>query len=183
MAHSFTRRDSSREFKRVVLVVVVMVGLFFIGFCVVTPVYWLLKRDLTHKVSCFCAPCDCTVQLDLPSPLSTLISDTFKDCGLHDPELKEEMEKDNADLLAEELHLHEIVANETLEHTRTLMKVAMRTSSQFQREAERCNARMETCEGARERAERLLTEERKLSDLWEKRARQLGWIQDGRVYT
>ncbi|XP_044483436.1 uncharacterized protein LOC123209437 [Mangifera indica] len=180
MAHSFPRRDKCREFKKRVVLVV---GLFLIGFCVWTPVYWHLKRDLTHKVLCSCAPCDCTLQLDLPAPLSTLISDTFKDCGKHDPELKEEMEKDNEDLVAEELHLHETVASETLEHTRALIKVAMTTSSQFQREAERCNARMETCEEARERAERLLAEERKLSDLWEKRAQDLGWIQDGNFYT
>lgn len=116
---------------------------------------------------------------------SKLISsvNVHADCGKHDPELKEEIEKDNEDLVAEELHLHETVASETLEHTRALIKVAMTTSSQFQREAERCNARMETCEEARERAERLLAEERKLSDLWEKRAQDLGWIQDGNFYT
>jgi hypothetical protein len=48
-------------------------------------------------------------------------------------------------------------------------------TSQYQKEAEKCNFGMDTCEAARERAEEVLQEQRKLSATWEFGARERGW--------
>lgn len=85
------------------------------------------------------------------------------------------MEKQFVDLLTEELKLQEIVSEEHLRHMNITFGEARRLALQYQREAEKCNTATETCEQARERAEALLTKERKVTHLWEQRARQLGW--------
>lgn len=105
------------------------------------------------------------------------------DCGNHDPDVHEEMEKDIVALLSEEIDLQKRVDNDSSEHTRALIMDARRASSHYQKEAEKCNAQTETCEEARERAEAELVEEYKLSALWEKRARELGWKYNRKMYT
>ena len=85
------------------------------------------------------------------------------------------MEKQFVDLLTEELKLQEAVAEEHNRHMNVTFAEAKRIASQYQKEAEKCNAATETCEGARERAEALLIRERKVTLTWERRARQLGW--------
>lgn len=97
------------------------------------------------------------------------------DCGKHDPVLNEEMNKGLLTMLSEELNLQKVVANESLEHTKRLVMDARKTFSQYQKEAEKCNIGMETCEEARQRAEAELIEERRLTALWENRAREYGW--------
>ncbi|KAI3423723.1 uncharacterized protein J3R85_010716 [Psidium guajava] len=97
------------------------------------------------------------------------------DCGSKDPDLKQEMEKQFVDLLAEELKLQEAVAEEHIRHMNITFAEAKRVASQYQREAEKCNSATEICEGARERAQVLLINERKVTLMWEKRARQMGW--------
>lgn len=97
------------------------------------------------------------------------------DCGKDDPDLKEEMEKQFDDLLSEELRLHEAVGKEHSQHMNITLSEARKSASQYQREAEKCNAATETCEGSRERAEQLLIRERKITALWERRAKLLGW--------
>ncbi|EOA28375.1 hypothetical protein CARUB_v10024580mg, partial [Capsella rubella] len=96
-------------------------------------------------------------------------------CGGDDPELKQEMEKQFVDLLTEELKLQEVVADEHSRHMHVTLGEAKRVASQYQKEAEKCNAATEICESARERAQALLLKERKNTLLWERRARQLGW--------
>ncbi|CAK7338267.1 unnamed protein product [Dovyalis caffra] len=85
------------------------------------------------------------------------------------------MEKQFVDLLTEELKLQDAVAQEHAHHMNITLAEAKRVASQYQREAEKCNAATETCEGAREQSEALLTKERKVTSLWERRARQLGY--------
>jgi hypothetical protein len=85
------------------------------------------------------------------------------------------MEKQFVDLLTEELKLQEAVSTERVRHMNITFAEAKRVASQYQREAEKCNTATETCEEARERAEALLTKERKVTLLWERRARQMGW--------
>ncbi|KAF8407224.1 hypothetical protein HHK36_006351 [Tetracentron sinense] len=99
----------------------------------------------------------------------------LKYCGRNDPDLNKEMEKQLVDLLTEELKLHEAVAEEHIHHMNVTFAEARRVASQYQKEAEKCNAATETCEEAREGSEALLTKERKVTSLWERRARQLGW--------
>jgi len=79
------------------------------------------------------------------------------------------------DLLTEELKLQEAVSEERVRHMNITFAEAKRAASQYQREAEKCNAATETCEEARERSEALLIKERKVTSLWELRARQMGW--------
>ncbi|WVY94937.1 hypothetical protein V8G54_034025 [Vigna mungo] len=97
------------------------------------------------------------------------------DCGKHDPVLNEEMNKGLLAMLSEELNLQKVVAKESLEHTKRLVMDARKTFSQYQKEAEKCNIGMETCEEARQRAEAELIEERRLTTMWENRAREYGW--------
>lgn len=79
------------------------------------------------------------------------------------------------DLLTEELKLQESVSEEHNRHMNVTFAEAKRIASQYQKEAEKCNAATETCEGARERAEALLIKERKATSMWEQRALQMGW--------
>jgi hypothetical protein len=88
------------------------------------------------------------------------------------------MEKNYTDLLAEELKLQETVTVENQQRADMALLEAKKLASQYQKEAEKCTAGMETCEEARERAEATLRAEKKLSSLWEQRARQLGWKED-----
>lgn len=95
--------------------------------------------------------------------------------------MSEEMEKDLIALLSEELSLVKAVANDTMEHSKALIMDTRKAYSHYQKEAEKCSAGVETCEEARERADRELAEELKLSALWEKRAREWGWKDNRRT--
>lgn len=85
------------------------------------------------------------------------------------------MEKQFVDLLTEELKLQEAVAEEHSHHMNVTLVEAKRLASEYQKEAEKCNAATETCEEARERAEAVLTKERRMTYIWEQRARRSGW--------
>ncbi|TYG97781.1 hypothetical protein ES288_A10G065200v1 [Gossypium darwinii] len=52
---------------------------------------------------------------------------------------------------------------------------AKKLASQYQKEADKCNSGMETCEEVREKAEEALSAQMKLTAMWEIRARQKGW--------
>ncbi|KAK5775175.1 hypothetical protein PVK06_043044 [Gossypium arboreum] len=52
---------------------------------------------------------------------------------------------------------------------------AKKLASQYQKEADKCNSSMETCEEAREKAEEALPAQMKLTTMWEIRACQKGW--------
>lgn len=98
------------------------------------------------------------------------------DCRKNDPELSGEMEKEFVDLLTEELKLQKTVVEEHSQHMNLTYVEARRIASEYQREAEKCNAAIETCEEGREHSEAALTKEKKVTALWERRARQLGWV-------
>lgn len=104
-----------------------------------------------------------------------LINSLCIDCGKSDPDLQNEMEKQYAELLMEELKLQEVVAQEHIRHMNATYREARRVASQYQREAEKCTIAIETCEEAREHAEALIRREMKLAFLWEQRAHKMGW--------
>lgn len=79
------------------------------------------------------------------------------------------------DLLSEELRLQKRVGEEQSQHMNMTLRDARRSASQYRKEAEKCNTATETCEGARERAVFLLIKEKKITALWERRAKLLGW--------
>ncbi|PIN03290.1 hypothetical protein CDL12_24195 [Handroanthus impetiginosus] len=147
--------------------------------CVSGPaLYFKFKKGLKLKgVSASCAPCNCNCAppQSLFQIVPGLVNLSVTDCGKDDPDLKEEMGKQFVDLLSEELRLQETISEGHSHHMNITLGEAKRLASQYQREAEKCNAATETCEGARERAEALLTKEKNLTLMWEKRARQLGW--------
>ncbi|KMT01068.1 hypothetical protein BVRB_9g223230 [Beta vulgaris subsp. vulgaris] len=141
--------------------------------------YWKVKKGtkLGYHTSTSCPPCIC----DCPPPLSILkiapglANLSTEDCGKSDPDLQNEMEKQYAELLMEELKLQEVVAQEHIRHMNATYREARRVASQYQREAEKCTIAIETCEEAREHAEALIRREMKLAFLWEQRAHKMGW--------
>lgn len=114
--------------------------------------------------------------VNISSALSIILFTSYAECGKDNPDTNEEMKKDVITLLTEEISLQKSVIDDNLAHTKALILDARKTSSHYQKEAEKCNTGMETCEEAREKAEAELTEERKLSLLWENRARENGWL-------
>lgn len=171
MAHSSDRWLYNHGVLRLIFIVV---GTCLVGYIVAPPLYWHLKENWSAQASCPPCGCDCSSEALFSMPLG-LVNSSYSDCGKHDPEMNEELEKDIVDLLSEELRLRRYIANDNLEHTKVMIMEAKKSSSQYQKEAEKCNTGMETCEEAREKAEAAVIQERKLSELWETRARALGW--------
>lgn len=97
------------------------------------------------------------------------------DCAKHDPEVSEDTEKNFAELLTEELKLREAEALDNQRRADMSLLEAKKMTSQYQKEADKCNSGMETCEEAREKAEAALTTQKRLTAMWELRARQKGW--------
>ncbi|KAJ4956937.1 hypothetical protein NE237_013720 [Protea cynaroides] len=161
--------------------------LFLVGVCLVCYIvgprlYWHLTGNFAaSRASCAQCICDCPLEPIFSMP-AELVNYSLADCGKHDPELNEEMEKEIIDLLSEELILLKNVSHDNLLHTKASILEARKTSSQYQKEAEKCNTGVETCEEAREKAEAALIAERKLSELWETRARVQGWKEQRRSY-
>lgn len=85
------------------------------------------------------------------------------------------MEKQFVDLLTEELKLQESVAEAHSRHMNITFAEAKRVGAQYQREADKCIAATETCEQAREQAQAKFIKEKKMTLVWERRARQMGW--------
>mgnify|MGYP000002200128 CR=1 FL=1 len=92
--------------------------------------------------------------------------------------MQEELAKHSIDLLSEELKIQSTVAEENQQRADAALLEVKKMSSQYQKEAEKCNFGMETCEEAREKAEKALMAERKEREMWETRAKDLGWKGD-----
>lgn len=99
----------------------------------------------------------------------------ISDCAKRNSEVSEEMDKSFTDVLAEELKLREEEATTAQRKADVTLLEAKKLSSQYQKEADKCSSGMNTCEEAREKAEAALTQQKRLSALWELRARQQGW--------
>ncbi|KEH36916.1 hypothetical protein MtrunA17_Chr2g0288981 [Medicago truncatula] len=139
------------------------------------PLFWALN-DTLSSVSSSCPPChcDCSLQplLSIPEGLS---NNSILDCMRQDPEVSEEAGKSFMDLLHEELKQKEAEAERKQRHADILLLESKKIASQYQKEADKCNSGMETCEEARERAETALENQMKETALWELRAQQRGW--------
>ncbi|GMP39323.1 hypothetical protein CsSME_00010196 [Camellia sinensis var. sinensis] len=96
-------------------------------------------------------------------------------CVKHDPEVSEDTEKNFAELLSEELKLRETEALESQQRADMALPEAKKITSQYQKEADKCNSGMETCEEAREKAKAVLLAQKRLTAMWESMARQRGW--------
>ncbi|KAG5234676.1 DUF1068 domain-containing protein [Salix suchowensis] len=93
----------------------------------------------------------------------------------HDPEVSREMEQSSTNMLEDELRLSEEEAQKKQQRADLALLEAKRMTSQYQKEAEKCNFGMDSCEEAREKAEDVVEEQRKLTAIWELRARERGW--------
>ncbi|GAB2298910.1 hypothetical protein Dimus_032987 [Dionaea muscipula] len=164
-----------------------ILGMCVIGYIAGPPLYWhsvelLAALGRRHSSSSSCPPClcDCSTYpfLTLPEGLNF----SFAECMRQDEETsrsEEGAEKlvEYKELVADELRQKEA---ETLERQRVgdiALLEAKKAASQYQKEADKCNSGMETCEDAREKAEATLEAQRKITAMWELRARQKGWKQ------
>ena len=87
----------------------------------------------------------------------------------------EETEKSFTEQLVEELKQREEEAAEAQQEADVKLLEAKKLVSQYQKEADKCSSGMDTCEEAREKSANSLLGQRKLTVLWEERARELGW--------
>ncbi|GAB4825191.1 hypothetical protein Ancab_008066 [Ancistrocladus abbreviatus] len=159
-----------------------LIALCIAGYIIGPPLYWHFMEGfaaVTHSSSSSspnCPPCvcDCSSQpiLSIPQGLSNA---SFSDCAKHDPGVSEDTENNFAELLSEELRLREAEAAENQQRADMALLEAKKITSQYQKEADKCNSGMETCEEAREKAEAALVAQKKLTAIWELRARQKGW--------
>ncbi|KAL2524665.1 Protein of unknown function (DUF1068) [Abeliophyllum distichum] len=149
------------------------------GYIIGPPLYWHFVEGLaavSRSSSSTCAPCVCDCDSEsLPSTPLGLSNTSFADCAKHDPDVSEDTQKNFAELLSEELKLRESEALEKQQRSDVALLEAKKMTSQFQKEADKCNSGMETCEEAREKAEAALLAQKRLTSVWELRARQRGW--------
>ncbi|XP_027338219.1 uncharacterized protein LOC113852176 [Abrus precatorius] len=152
-----------------------ILGLSLAAYIAGRPLYWHLNETLS-SASSPCPPChcDCSLQplLSLPQGLT---NNSIIDCMRQDPEVSEEVGNSFTALLSEEVKQKEAEAEEKQRIADTTLLEAKKIASQYQKEADKCNSGMETCEEARERAEAALENQMKETALWELRARQRGW--------
>ncbi|XP_022988961.1 uncharacterized protein LOC111486163 isoform X2 [Cucurbita maxima] len=149
-----------------------LIALSIAGYILGPPLYWHVKEGFAvvsrSSSSSSCPPCFC----DCPSQPVISIPEG---CVKHDPEVSQDTEKNFADLLLEELKLKEAEASESHRRADMALLEAKKMTSQYQKEADKCNSGMETCEEAREKAEAVLAAQKRLTATWEQRARQWGW--------
>uniref|UniRef100_A0A6N2KWM3 Uncharacterized protein n=1 Tax=Salix viminalis TaxID=40686 RepID=A0A6N2KWM3_SALVM len=153
----YDNRLGGPEQKTALKVVVVIMGFCLVGYIVGPPLYWRLSELLTANIRSSthrCPPCscDCSSQ-QLLSLLDGLSSRSYTD----------------------ELRLREEEAQKKQQRADLALLEAKRMTSQYQKEAEKCNSGMDSCEEAREKAEDVVEEQRKLTAIWELRARERGW--------
>ncbi|KAL3538001.1 hypothetical protein ACH5RR_001367 [Cinchona calisaya] len=181
MAHPSNHRVDSTRLVRLVLI---FVALFLMVYSLKSSFsghYYKPRRKSTASASCPRCSCDCASESDSISLSPDIFNMSSSGCISKDPEMNEEMKKDIVALLSEEISLQKNVTHDSLEHTQELIMDTKRTSSHYQKEAQKCYASVDTCEDARERAEAALTEERKFTALWEQRACDFGWKDEKRV--
>jgi len=92
----------------------------------------------------------------------------------HDPEVSREMEQSLTNMLKDELRLVKKKLRKNSSADLALLE-AKRMTSQYQKEAEKCDSGMDSCQAAREKAEKVVGEQRKLTAIWELRAREREW--------
>ncbi|CAN8246297.1 unnamed protein product [Cochlearia groenlandica] len=164
----------TRKQKKTAKVVTLVMGMSIIAYIAGPSLYWHLNEtidDSTHS-SCPNCLCDCSSQplLSIPEGVS---NHSFLDCMKRDDGAGED--SSFTEMVVEELKLREAQAQEDEWRADRLLLDAKKAASQYSKEADKCSMGMETCEEAREKSETTLDEQRRLSYMWELRARQRGW--------
>ena len=94
--------------------IMVLLGMSLEIYILGPPMYWKLVEGLEsvrHAAACPSCICDFSAESLSTIPLG-LGNSSFADCGKHDPEVNEDMEKNYTDLLDKELKLQETVTVE-----------------------------------------------------------------------
>ncbi|KAI3976177.1 hypothetical protein MKX01_022099 [Papaver californicum] len=161
----------------------ITIGICLIGYILGPPLYWHLTEGLiaishSSSTATICPPCicDCTSQDSLQESLLSIPID----CVKHEVKVNRDMERNFTQLLTEELRLLEIEALENQQRSNMALQEAKKKASQYQKEADKCNSGMGTCEEAREKSEVHLAAQKRMTEMWELRARQRGW-QEGQA--
>ncbi|KAM7525251.1 hypothetical protein LguiA_015153 [Lonicera macranthoides] len=184
MNHHYHHHQQQQQQKscspRMLKVVMGMMGLCLAGYIVGPPLYWHISDTLATAVdhhSSNCPPCLCNCSSDHSFfSLSQGLNNTFfTDCMKQDPEVSREVEMNFTKLLTEELKTKEAEELENQQRADMGLLEAKKMASQYQKEADKCNSGMGTCEEAREKAEALLQAQKEVSAIWELRARHKGW--------
>ncbi|KAF7061204.1 hypothetical protein CFC21_067917 [Triticum aestivum] len=155
-----------------VTALVALLGLGVAAYIVGPPLYWHVAEALGRSPGgCPACACDCDALPLLQLP---------EDCAKQFKEVKsrasgEETEKSITEMLIEELKQREEEATEAQQQADVKLLEAKKLASQYQKEADKCSSGMDTCEEAREKSAESLLGQRKLTALWEERARELGW--------
>ncbi|CAN1222604.1 hypothetical protein LINGRAPRIM_LOCUS620 [Linum grandiflorum] len=152
-----------------------LLGLGLVAYIIVPPIYWHFSDFITATIpsSSYCPPCfcDCSSQPLLALSDDGYLISSLTECMKRDPEVSQEMEE----LLSEEVKLKEAEAARNQQRADVALLEAKKMASQYQKEADKCSAGMDTCEVAREKADEALLSQRRISSIWELRARQRGW--------
>ncbi|XP_073043037.1 uncharacterized protein [Primulina eburnea] len=144
--------------------VVAIMALCLAAYIVGPLLYWRLVEGLvafgrSSSSSCPSCNCDCVDSLQLLSAPEGINEDT---------------QKNFVELLSEELKLREAEDLKKHQHADMALLEAKKMASQYQKEADKCNSGMETCEEAREKAEAALLAQKQLTAKWVLRATQSG---------
>uniref|UniRef100_A0ACD6A5N1 Uncharacterized protein n=1 Tax=Avena sativa TaxID=4498 RepID=A0ACD6A5N1_AVESA len=155
-----------------VMALVALLGLGLAGYIVGPPLYWHVAEALGRSTgACPACVCDCDAL-----PLLSLPEDCAKQFkGVSGRSSGEETEKSFTEQLIEELKQREEEATEAQQEADVKLLEAKKLASQYQKEADKCSSGMNTCEEAREKSADSLLGQKKLTALWEERARELGW--------
>ncbi|XBH95058.1 hypothetical protein VPH35_085693 [Triticum aestivum] len=99
----------------------------------------------------------------------------FPDCAEQFKEVKISASGEETELLIDELKQRGEEATEAQQQADVKLLEAKKLASRYQKEADKCSSDMDTCEEAREKSAESLLGQRKLTALWEERARELRW--------
>uniref|UniRef100_A0A453LY03 DUF1068 domain-containing protein n=2 Tax=Aegilops tauschii subsp. strangulata TaxID=200361 RepID=A0A453LY03_AEGTS len=150
-----------------VTALVALLGLGVAAYIVGPPLYWHVAEALGGSAgACPACACDCDALPLLQLP---------EDCAKQFKEVKNHASGEETELLIEELKQREEDATEAQQQADVKLLEAKKLASQYQKEADKCSSGMDTCEEAREKSAESLLGQRKLTALWEERARELGW--------
>ncbi|XP_037436370.1 uncharacterized protein LOC119303351 [Triticum dicoccoides] len=150
-----------------VMALVALLGLGVAAYIVGPPLYWHVAEVLGRSAgACPACACDCDALPLLQLP---------EDCAKQFKEVKNHASGEETELLIEELKQREEEATEAQQQADVKLLEAKKLASQYQKEADKCSSGMDTCEEAREKSAESLLGQRKLTALWEERARELGW--------
>ncbi|KAH0854266.1 LOW QUALITY PROTEIN: hypothetical protein HID58_090066, partial [Brassica napus] len=171
-SHSDETADRNREMPRrqkKTAKVGVMV-LCMVAYIAGPSLYWHLNETIAESLHSSCPPlfCDCSSQ-----PL-LYIPDGLSNHSFLDARKGAKRTRVVSRMVAEELKLREAQAQEDEWRADSGVSVS--------EEADKCSMGMETCEQAREKSDATLDEQRRVSYMWELRARQNGWKEGPKLF-